>query len=359
MGTDTKIFLVDDDAFCINIYQEYLQNLGFTNLFTFFSGNQLLANLDKNPDVIFLDYYLDDYKATELLEKIKIIHPDAYVVIVSGQSDMEITINMLTNGAFDYIVKDNNEARKIAEIMGKLIAASAFKEKLQIKNTAVSGKKNVSVIIEAQEKVRKEIAGELHDNISQLLGASKLYIDLFIKNASKGEAADINLLNQSKQIIETAITEVRKISRSLNGSFVKNINLKQALSQLVNTLSAQDSFNVKADIQLEPQQYYPTAQTQHEVYRMIQELLNNILKHSAAKNIYISVGIIGVTLLVNVTDDGVGFNTLVFEHGEGIDHIIKRITQLQGTYSLQASPGAGCNWNISIPLTQNENCRLN
>lgn len=359
MGTDTKIFLVDDDAFCINIYQEYLQNLGFTNLFTFFSGNELLANLDKNPDVIFLDYYLDDYKATELLEKIKIINPDAYVVIVSGQSDMEITINMLTNGAFDYIVKDNNEARKISEVMGKLIAASAFKEKLQTKDSTVSNKKNVSVIIEAQEKVRKEIAYELHDNISQLLGASKLYIDLFIKNVSKGEVGNMNLLDQSKQIIETAITEVRKISRSLNGSFVKNINLKQALLQLIDTLSAQDSFNVQSDIQLQPQQYYPTAHTQHEVYRIIQELLNNILKHSAAKNIYISVGIYESILQVKVTDDGVGFNTALFDHGEGIDHIIKRIAQLQGTYSLQSSVGAGCIWNINIPVTPNKNGLLN
>ncbi len=343
MNTDSKIFLVYDDPFRTNMYREHLQQLGFINTATFYSGTQLLNSLDEKPGVIFLDYFLEDYQAAELLEQIKTIVPGCFVVIVSRQSEMEITIQLLKNGAFDYIIKDENEAQKIAEVMGRLVAASHCS---QASNANTHDNKYLQVIMAAQEKVRKEIAGELHDNVNQLLGASKLYIE----TARRDEVNRLALLDESKNIIETAIDEVTRISRSPAASFIKSADLKNELLHLVGALEKKDHFTITTAIQLDDLPFQLPARLQYHVYRIIQEQLNNIIKYAAAKQVHIGVSISNDAMHIHVNDDGIGCNAAQTKQGLGFHHIIDRVTKLQGTYSLHTAPGNGCSWVIDIPL---------
>lgn len=350
MNTDSPVFLVDDDSFSANICMEYLKGLGFTNTFSFGSGQELLDNLNLNPAVIFLDYYLGDSQASALLEKINTSHPDSYVVILSGQPEMDVTIDMLNNGAFDYIIKNEYQLQKISAVLGKLIAADTYSKKLKITGTAKDNYKAVKIIIEAQERVRKELSGELHDNVNQLLGACKLYIDLYLKSAKTGDKGNLKMLDQSKSIIETAISEVRKLSRNLNAGFIKNLRLKDALLSLLDMLQQQHRIVVSANIQLEDLPAGLTPHMQHEAYRMIQELMNNVMMHAFSKQVYFEVLIENNMLYMKVIDDGIGFDKNEISFGEGITNMVKRIRELQGLYILSSLPGKGCNWNIQLPL---------
>ena len=87
-----KIFLVDDDPFCKAMYEEHLINLGFSSVVSFSSAKELLANLYQNPDLVFLDYNLEDIKGIELLHNIKAFNNRINVVVISGQSDMNVAI---------------------------------------------------------------------------------------------------------------------------------------------------------------------------------------------------------------------------------------------------------------------------
>ncbi len=115
-----KIFMVDDDVFCLNIYEQHLKNLGYNDIHLFENGTECLNNIMMNPDVVFLDHSMDHLNGFEVLKKIKRYNPNIYVVIVSGQEDMRTAIDSLKFGAFDYIVKGAEETEKMADVLKKI-----------------------------------------------------------------------------------------------------------------------------------------------------------------------------------------------------------------------------------------------
>ena len=115
-----KIFIVDDDAFCVNMHEQYLLNLNYNTISCFSNGNDCLNNLNQNPDVIFLDYNMDGITGLEVLKKIKRYNPSIYVIMVSGQQNIKIAVDALEYGAFDYIIKDNLVYDKMTLIMNKI-----------------------------------------------------------------------------------------------------------------------------------------------------------------------------------------------------------------------------------------------
>lgn len=115
-----KFFIVDDDIFCANVYEQYLLNQNFTDITHFSNGNDCLDNLHQNPDIVFLDYDIGDLSGFEVLKKIKYHNPNIYVVMVSGQESIVIAVDALKHGAFDYVVKDNAVCEKLTNIIDKI-----------------------------------------------------------------------------------------------------------------------------------------------------------------------------------------------------------------------------------------------
>jgi DNA-binding NtrC family response regulator len=115
-----KIFLVDDNAFCRNIYRNYLTNKGFSDILEFAGGPDCLNNLYRAPDVIFLDYGMDHLTGLEVLKKIRITNPNVYVVFLSGQANISTAIKALKLGATDYIVKGINELENMTKVLSKV-----------------------------------------------------------------------------------------------------------------------------------------------------------------------------------------------------------------------------------------------
>ncbi|MGF2414470.1 response regulator [Ferruginibacter sp.] len=115
-----KIFVVDDDEFCLNWYKQHLFNLGYTSIEVFDNGTACLNNLIQQPEVIFLDYGMDVLNGVEVLKKIKRFNPNIYVVFISGQEDVQTAVNALKYGAFDYIVKGTDERKRIAQVLEKI-----------------------------------------------------------------------------------------------------------------------------------------------------------------------------------------------------------------------------------------------
>jgi polysaccharide export outer membrane protein len=115
-----KIFLVDDDAFCLNVYRRHLAKLGYNNISVFENGSDCLNNLTENPDIIFLDHGMSELTGIEVLKRIKRFNPDIYVVFLSGQEHIETAVNALKYGAFDYIVKGEMELDNMTKVLAKI-----------------------------------------------------------------------------------------------------------------------------------------------------------------------------------------------------------------------------------------------
>ncbi|CAA7392884.1 response regulator [Chryseobacterium fistulae] len=116
-----KLFIVDDDRFCANVYEKYLKNHNYENISYFSNGEECLDELYNNPDIIFLDYNMDDLNGFEVLKKIKRYNPNIYVIMVSGQESIDTAVNALKYGAFDYLVKDDNVCKRMKETVEKII----------------------------------------------------------------------------------------------------------------------------------------------------------------------------------------------------------------------------------------------
>ena len=112
-----KIFLVDNNLIYLNLYQESLKRLGYTDSEIFLSGTGCLNAISKQPDVIFLDNTIDNANASEVLKKIKLLNPKIYVVMVIDPEEIRMSINTSDFGIFDYIIKGNDEIEKAESIL--------------------------------------------------------------------------------------------------------------------------------------------------------------------------------------------------------------------------------------------------
>ena len=124
-----KIFLVDDNIFCLNLYQQILRNLGFHDVRSFQNGTDCLQNLHDYPSVIFLDMDMDELHGFEVLKKIKRFDPNINVVILSGQEDMQTAVNAMKYGAFDYLIKGDEVEQKIEQVLDRIATVESMLRK--------------------------------------------------------------------------------------------------------------------------------------------------------------------------------------------------------------------------------------
>lgn len=105
------IFIVDDDPTQVTMLQDHLSKFTAIKIHTFKSGEECLKNLNLNPQVIFLDYNFEDAKSMnglDVLKKIKESNPETEVVMLTGQDKIQVAVNIMKYGAFDYIAKSES-----------------------------------------------------------------------------------------------------------------------------------------------------------------------------------------------------------------------------------------------------------
>jgi two-component system, NarL family, sensor histidine kinase UhpB len=203
------------------------------------------------------------------------------------------------------------------------------------------------ISIQVQEREREDIGRELHDNITQILATSKLYID----HAIHKEGLQSSSLEKSRENILVAVSEIRKLSHSLVGPALDGIRLTDAIHNLLETLHLTQSLNGE----LRSPGFDETLIDDNiklMLYRIVQEQANNILKHAKAKNIVILLGTTVNNLLLTIIDDGVGFDTSRLAAGIGLQNIRNRIGFYDGTTRITSTPGKGCTLEVTIPLDQ-------
>jgi DNA-binding NtrC family response regulator len=114
---ELKIFIVEDDKVYLSLFEKYLQSIGYDDVVAFESGLECLNNLEQRPDVIFLDFYMDIINGGEVLNKIKRFDPNIFVVMLSGQNDIRTAVNFLKSGGFDYLVKGEDDMKRVEEVL--------------------------------------------------------------------------------------------------------------------------------------------------------------------------------------------------------------------------------------------------
>ena len=119
-----KIFLVDDDPYCRCLIEHAVRSHGFRDVHLFDNGADCLDALIDEPDIIFLDQTMGSVSGTDALRAIKRFNPDIYVVLVSGQRHVQVAVDSLKLGAFDYVMKDEKLTARLVTVLDKIGAVS-------------------------------------------------------------------------------------------------------------------------------------------------------------------------------------------------------------------------------------------
>ncbi|HEY8893919.1 MAG TPA: response regulator [Niastella sp.] len=114
---DMKIFVVDDDIFCITLYEQFLRNLGYTNITSFNAADDCLHQIKEQPALVFMDYNMEGMNGIEALRKIKAFDQHILVYIISGQENKQVAMEARQYGAMDYVIKSSLSPDKMAATM--------------------------------------------------------------------------------------------------------------------------------------------------------------------------------------------------------------------------------------------------
>jgi len=193
-------------------------------------------------------------------------------------------------------------------------------------------------VLQAEEAVRKKLGEELHDNINQLLGVAKLYIQHALVNTAMRE----ELLQKSSDYIVQSIEEIRKLSRTLLPPELQEQSVIESLQQLTGDIQQVRDI----DIEIRQEEFDEEIVPENKkliIYRIVQEQLNNVLKHSGANAVMIELKQCSRNHVhLTVRDNGCGFDAATQKAGMGLNNIRNRIEVFNGRMDIDTAPGKGC-----------------
>ncbi|MEO8172373.1 MAG: PAS domain S-box protein [Sediminibacterium sp.] len=233
-------------------------------------------------------------------------------------------------------IRDITEAKKAEQTMLSM-------EKEIMHQQIQEQKKIARAIIHAQEQERNRIGQELHDNVNQILAATKI----FLTSAAKSDEAK-EAIKYPIQLIDNSINEIRSLSSS-QVTPLKNIHLQEMIRELIDKMKENGKLNAVFDYNDHEDQMDDDLKL--NIYRIIQEQLNNIIKYAAAANVLVSIRTQNNGTHILVSDDGRGFDTGIKRKGIGISNMINRVEAFNGSINIDSTPGKGCRVSVTLPVS--------
>lgn len=215
-------------------------------------------------------------------------------------------------------------------------------------------------IIRAQEEERKRVAREIHDGPAQSMANVVLRVEICEKLLEKRPDEVRNELAGLKDIVRKSLQDVRKIIFDLRPMVLDDLGLIPALKRYISEVQEKNSLLV--DFRVLGSQERMSGILEIAIFRVIQEALNNVIKHSGARMVDISLEQVPGQVNLRIKDDGCGFNADEALSGSNKDNygligIRERIQLLEGSFKLITAPGKGTDLKVKIPLKSPEKQR--
>jgi two-component system NarL family sensor kinase len=205
-------------------------------------------------------------------------------------------------------------------------------------------------VIDAEEKERIRIAQDLHDGVGQLLSAAKLNLSGLEAELQLNDEHKSTLFKNAMDLVNDSVKEVRSVSHSMMPNTLIKLGLASAVREFITKLSTVP--NLKIDLEIVGLDERLDQQVESVLYRVIQETMNNIIRHAKANRIGLQLIRHEKELTVMIEDNGVGFDTSLIKNSEGLGlkGIISRIEFLNGSVDFDSAVGKGTTVIIELPL---------
>jgi signal transduction histidine kinase len=356
-GGTIRIMLVDDDEDDFVVMREMLSgiehwkvNLEWTSSYE----DALQAIKPGHYDLCLMDYRLDRGTGLELMHELQKSGFSAPVIVLTGKGDHEIDLRAMQDGAADYLEKSQvnphileRSIRYAIERAKNLEALRQSERQLRVLS---------SKLMEAQENERKRLAHELHDSIGASLTAVKFGLERELRRTeSEHIGLDKPLMKELVDIVEITIKDLKRIYGNLRPLILDDLGVLPALRALVRQFS-----EVKPQVQFEHAFSVEEAEIPEPIkivlYRVCQEALNNISKHSDATSVELSLTRKEKAVVLIIHDNGRGFDlreVLSQERNRtslGLESMKERVEMSAGSFTIVSNKTKGTTLKAVWPL---------
>ncbi len=361
-----RILIVDDQQANVCLLERILNRAGYTRLTSTTDSRQAAALFSQiEPDLVLLDLAMPGLDGFGVIEQIAPLIPkESYVPILVLTADItpEAKHRALSVGARDFLSKPFDHAEVLLRIKN-LLQTRSLHLQLQAHNQKLEEKvrertheltETLDLLLTAQEDERRRLSMDIHDGPLQSLAVSTMALNTAIKRLARGETEcvehELLLLGTS---LSEAIEEIRAVLANLSLSMLTNDGLIPALHAHIERFSRVTGIAV--EIQDCLGQRLP-GRIELLFYRLAQEALSNVRKHSEAKNVRLSLKVEGNRLHMTVIDDGKGFDVdAVLQRNEaghhlGLRSMMQRIRDAQGTLTIGPAETKGTILRFQCPL---------
>jgi PAS domain S-box-containing protein len=271
----------------------------------------------------------------DLLIKGKQLFSDRLMVHKDGSMiETEANLKKFGDERIMGIVRDVTEIRKLQKAM----------EQERMEQIDHEQKKITRAVIKAQERERNSIGKELHDNVNQLLASTRMCLS----TAKLTPAGKKDFVDKSIRLIDATIFEIRVLSRK-HVTPLKGFDLKEQIQSLNKIMEEGIGFKISLEYDL-PDHLDILDDLKLNIYRVIQEQLNNVYKYASASRVQIKMYAEDKWMHILIHDNGIGFEIGIKKNGVGIVNIVNRVESFNGKVSFETNPGVGCKLDIRIPM---------
>lgn len=202
----------------------------------------------------------------------------------------------------------------------------------------LTNKRILTAVLRTEEKFRSRYSRELHDGMGPLLSSAKMSMSVLAKRAEDEENRE--LIASTSAVIDEAIRSLREISNNLSPQVLNDFGLVRGITNFINKNPQLRTIEMRFDTNLRKERF------DHDIevilYRVICELINNSLKHSACTKIELDLQLVYDRIYLTYSDNGRGFDTqAVADYGMGMSNLTSRIHSLGGTIEITSQPNKG------------------
>ena len=348
-----RLLLIEDNPGDIRLFELNLTDNAIDHYDVQFA-NSLESAFEKlrqyTFDIVVSDLGLPDSIGLNTFRSIYAFIPFTPIIVLTGHYDNpEIGIEAVKEGAQDFLTKS-----ELGEFGGARVLQRSIRYAIERSNIEAALRKAenalITAVVDAQEKERKRIAEDLHDGFGQIMSAIKLNLNSLIPEADDLPDEKKKTYSTLASLIDNGTHEIRSISRNLMPAFLMEDGLVEALRNLCD--STANSNTISLDFHSTVENLDLGGATNAGIYRIFQELINNILKHSSASRVYIQLVDHGNSIVLMVEDNGIGFDVAQQTqfNGLGLKNIVARVKSMNGAINIDSMPGNGTTITAEIPI---------
>jgi len=366
-----KILVVDDHEATQILLREIITDNSFEVILASSGKEAIEIAKVQIPDLILLDVMMpemDGYETCEKMKSIRELH-SIPVIFISALGKPIDKVKAFEVGGVDYVTKPLSELELVSRIRTHVKMNSMRKNLLKV-NRELANKVQLykeeiihrnevekklketemqvlNLVIAAEERERTKIAQEIHDGLGPILSAVKLYVQWLGKPDSP---ADKNMvLQKTEKLLEDAHATVKEISNNLSPYIIQTFGLTEALKNFIEKINFVNKIEVRLTSELEERL---DITTEIILYRAITETINNTIKHAQAAEIKISIFNRPEILLIEYSDNGIGFDlveVLADKKGLGLINMKNRLASIHAEMVIETQIGDGMKMKIKLP----------